>query len=158
MRASYAAAEDAQREADVLRNEKAALEEAVAGLEDQIRDMRLAHRRELRLKGRDAAILKEDLDTARNKIRELNVKIRNLQAVRTPACASHRPKRFHAAGNTRNSILLQNRVSTGAPSVARLKLNRKSSNSCLRCKNPSLQSTLVAVYGYLQIMNRGDVA
>jgi predicted nucleic acid-binding Zn-ribbon protein len=86
LRGSYAAAEDAELEADGLRSEKVALEETVATLEEQIRDMRLAHRRELRLKGREAAVLKEDLVSARSKIRELNVKIRHLQAVRTPAC------------------------------------------------------------------------
>ena len=80
---AHAAAEDAQMEVDGLRNERAALEETVSGLEEQIRDLRLAHRRELRLKGREATVLKEDLDSARSKIRELNVKIRHLQAVRT---------------------------------------------------------------------------
>lgn len=80
---AHAAAEDAQLEVDGLRNERAALEETVSGLEEQIRDIKLAHRRELRLKGREAAVLKEDLDSARSKIRELNVKIRHLQAVRT---------------------------------------------------------------------------
>jgi cell division septum initiation protein DivIVA len=79
---AHAAAEDAQQEADVLRQEKAALEEAVSELEEQMRDVRLAHRRELRLKAREAAVLKEDLESARSKIRELNVKIRHLQAVR----------------------------------------------------------------------------
>lgn len=90
LRGSYTAAEDAHAavedvylEVDGLRNDKLALEEAVAGLEEQVRDLRLAHRRELRLKGREAAVLKEDLDNARSKIRELNIKIRHLQAVRT---------------------------------------------------------------------------
>lgn len=58
------------------------VQETVEALQEQLRDLRLSHRRELRLKARDAAAAHEELQAARAKVRELNVKTRHLQSVR----------------------------------------------------------------------------
>lgn len=57
------------------------MQETIEALQEQLRDLRLSHRRELRLKAREAASAHEELQAARAKVRELNVKTRHLQSV-----------------------------------------------------------------------------
>lgn len=57
------------------------MQDNIEALQEQLRDLRLSHRRELRLKAREAASAHEELQAARAKVRELNVKTRQLQSV-----------------------------------------------------------------------------
>eukprot|EP00892_Ulva_mutabilis_P001572 jgi/Ulvmu1/11415/UM075_0077.1 len=75
-----AMAEDAYQEAQELRRENSSLQETLEALQEQLRDLRLSHRRELRLKSREAAAAHDELQAARAKVRELNVKLRHVQA------------------------------------------------------------------------------
>lgn len=73
------------------------MQDTVEALQEQLRDLRLGHRRELRLKAREAAAAHEELQAARAKVRELNTKARNLQSVRLSHLKIRVERQSHAA-------------------------------------------------------------